>query len=464
MNPDSERVWSAAYNAAQKYLRHELALEIAKEAASVCPSAATPPAEPQGMDCPNCDGRGWTSGSAHADTCKGDCFQHGCPVQVQEQCFICGGDGRVDVPDLNRPPRRPDVESGADVQKNPDLDAVCRCGHVYLAHVFGACDVSRGGERVDDCDGFVFADDPEKAKEDALARVRAAEGGLVSPGLVGSREGEEGFIPAPDAGATHQKCLACGGEQVRLFDGRWVHLGRLDETCPGAKPADDVPDDACVFCQIVDRKAPVKHLIRVRGSVIFEPLNPVTPGHMLVVPEKHVSDAGDLTEVTGAVMREAAKYADEHYDSYNLITSAGEAATQSVFHLHVHIVPRRFGDGLALPWTPQQPVTPGGSDDAWLIDHEESIAILTEAMQKAIEEPAGVDEGRAMRTILMGALDRYAKRPARPSASAEPLYRALVSIVEYIDNSDVGGLPPLRAIYNTAVQAVRSHVSNGDGA
>lgn len=95
-----------------------------------------------------------------------------------------------------------------------------------------------------------------------------------------------------------------------------------------------------------------------RYAVAFEPLNPVTEGHLLVVPREHVSDAGSAPIAAGRTMEFAAmiagplEFAD--YPAYNLITSAGSAATQTVRHLHLHIVPRRPDDGLALPWTGQQ--------------------------------------------------------------------------------------------------------------
>ncbi|MCL6299515.1 HIT family protein [Streptomyces kronopolitis] len=78
----------------------------------------------------------------------------------------------------------------------------------------------------------------------------------------------------------------------------------------------------------------------------------MNPGHVVVLPRVHVEDAGTDPEVTGAVMRRIAELMAEH-PAANLITSKGEAATQSVFHLHVHVVPRQAGDGLPLPWTPQ---------------------------------------------------------------------------------------------------------------
>ena len=89
-------------------------------------------------------------------------------------------------------------------------------------------------------------------------------------------------------------------------------------------------------------------------NVVFQPLNPVTPGHFLVVPRKHVASALDGPPHVGRAVTFAAKLAVEMgLGACNFITSAGAAATQTVVHLHVHVVPRHEGDGLALPWTGQ---------------------------------------------------------------------------------------------------------------
>lgn len=108
----------------------------------------------------------------------------------------------------------------------------------------------------------------------------------------------------------------------------------------------------CPFC---DRIAADEYDYSDPHAVAFEPLNPVTPGHLLVVPRRHVRDAGEDPEVTARTMSLAADIAGPAEDdgAYNLITSAGRAATQSVFHLHIHLIPRREGDGLHLPWTGQ---------------------------------------------------------------------------------------------------------------
>lgn len=110
----------------------------------------------------------------------------------------------------------------------------------------------------------------------------------------------------------------------------------------------------CVFCQIICGKAEAQKFDRIGACVVFEPLNPVVPGHMLVVPVYHVMDAFVSPLTTGVTFQAAAEWAADRYEACNLLTSIGEVATQSVFHLHVHIVPRALGDGLMLPWSRQQ--------------------------------------------------------------------------------------------------------------
>lgn len=105
----------------------------------------------------------------------------------------------------------------------------------------------------------------------------------------------------------------------------------------------------CVFCAIVAGTEPATVVRRWDDAIAIVPLGPVTPGHVLVIPAVHVQDATVDPDVTAVAMRRAAELADA---PCNIITSAGREASQTVPHLHVHIVPRTFGDGLALPWTP----------------------------------------------------------------------------------------------------------------
>lgn len=90
-------------------------------------------------------------------------------------------------------------------------------------------------------------------------------------------------------------------------------------------------------------------------SVAFTPLKPVTIGHFLVVPRKHVSHALESPVAAGQALKFAAYLANQMgLPACNFITSAGALASQTVWHLHVHVIPRRAGDGLQLPWPQQQ--------------------------------------------------------------------------------------------------------------
>jgi histidine triad (HIT) family protein len=91
------------------------------------------------------------------------------------------------------------------------------------------------------------------------------------------------------------------------------------------------------------------------ASVAFQPPAPVVPGHFLVVPRRHVSHALESPTTAALALKFAGYLANRMgLEACNFITSAGEAASQTVFHCHVHVIPRREGDGLALPWTGQQ--------------------------------------------------------------------------------------------------------------
>ena len=108
--------------------------------------------------------------------------------------------------------------------------------------------------------------------------------------------------------------------------------------------------DNCIFCNLNKIKSEVT--LHNADVVSFEPLNPVTPGHRIYVPTKHVTDFWDDPDTFAEVCR-VVSLATSGLGEYNVITSKGKNATQSVFHLHVHVVPRTEGDGLHLPWTGQ---------------------------------------------------------------------------------------------------------------
>lgn len=107
---------------------------------------------------------------------------------------------------------------------------------------------------------------------------------------------------------------------------------------------------ACPFCEIAAGRAPATVVHEWPDVIAIMPLNPVVAGHTLVIPRQHTPDFAADPEVSAATMRRAAQLMRWTDRPMNLITSRGREATQSVFHLHLHLVPRAENDGLALPW------------------------------------------------------------------------------------------------------------------
>ena len=121
------------------------------------------------------------------------------------------------------------------------------------------------------------------------------------------------------------------------------------------RPPLTAPRPGCPFCLIVCGRAPATVLRAWPDALAIRPRHGgVTAGHVLVIPRVHVADVAEDPVVSAATMLRAAELAAEAGDC-NVITSRGPAATQTVRHLHLHLVPRAEGDGLLLPWTAARP-------------------------------------------------------------------------------------------------------------
>jgi histidine triad (HIT) family protein len=117
-------------------------------------------------------------------------------------------------------------------------------------------------------------------------------------------------------------------------------------------------DPDCIFCKIVARELPATILDEDELTVSFMDINPATRGHALVVPRRHAQDLlsverEDLSATVAAAQRLAARMSERlGAAGVNLLNSCGAAAWQTVFHFHVHVIPRYVEDPLRLPWTP----------------------------------------------------------------------------------------------------------------
>lgn len=106
----------------------------------------------------------------------------------------------------------------------------------------------------------------------------------------------------------------------------------------------------CVFCAIVNETEPATVVEEWSESIAFIPINPVAPGHTLVIPKIHVKDALEDPFITAITMERASEFTSARWENANILTSVGRPATQSIFHLHIHVVPRKENDSLMLPW------------------------------------------------------------------------------------------------------------------
>jgi histidine triad (HIT) family protein len=120
----------------------------------------------------------------------------------------------------------------------------------------------------------------------------------------------------------------------------------------------DVSSADCLFCGIVTGDVPSETVDSDEHTVAFMDINPATRGHALVVPRKHSADlmqvADEDLERTMLAVRRLTRRMDEVLgaDGYNLLNSCRPAAWQTVFHFHIHVIPRYDDDPLKLPWIP----------------------------------------------------------------------------------------------------------------
>jgi histidine triad (HIT) family protein len=117
-------------------------------------------------------------------------------------------------------------------------------------------------------------------------------------------------------------------------------------------------DPDCIFCKIVAGELPATIVDEDERTISFMDISPATRGHALVIPRAHSADLlsvepEDLDAVAVASRRLAERATEKlAADGVNLINSCGSAAWQTVFHYHVHVIPRYQGDPLRLPWVP----------------------------------------------------------------------------------------------------------------
>jgi histidine triad (HIT) family protein len=144
-------------------------------------------------------------------------------------------------------------------------------------------------------------------------------------------------------------------------------------------------DAGCEFCHIVAAEQPARMVLQSDEVIAFFPLRPATLGHTLVVPTTHIPDIWRLDDDTAATLAHAtmrvARAAGEALspDGLNVIQSNGSIATQTVAHLHVHVVPRWAGDAMGPIWPIDS--MPADRDENEIFRERQALQAIRDAMK-----------------------------------------------------------------------------------
>jgi histidine triad (HIT) family protein len=120
-----------------------------------------------------------------------------------------------------------------------------------------------------------------------------------------------------------------------------------------------VRDPNCIFCKVVAGEIPGEIVDSDDRTITVMDINPATRGHVVVIPREHAENLVSVSEEDlGATMNAARRMVERLQESvapagFNILNNMGRAAWQSIFHFHVHVIPRYADDPLQLPWLPE---------------------------------------------------------------------------------------------------------------
>lgn len=120
-------------------------------------------------------------------------------------------------------------------------------------------------------------------------------------------------------------------------------------------------DDNCIFCKIANGDIPSKAIYEDKEFKVILDLGPATRGHALIIPKEHHRNLYDLPDESASKVMLLAKNMAIRMtdklgcDGFNLVQNNGEDAGQTVFHFHLHLIPRYKNDGQTLGWKPLEP-------------------------------------------------------------------------------------------------------------
>ncbi len=139
----------------------------------------------------------------------------------------------------------------------------------------------------------------------------------------------------------------------------------------------------CIFCRILAGGAPVSFVYRDERCAAFMDIQPVTAGHLLVIPNRHAADLSELDPEDGAQifrvgqrLAAALRRSGLPCEGVNLFLADGVAAGQEIFHVHLHVIPRFRGDGFGLRFPPTYGQHPSR------VELDETAGRIKEALQR----------------------------------------------------------------------------------
>ena len=199
------------------------------------------------------------------------------------------------------------------------------------------------------------------------AAARAARARRRARRRAGDRAGPRARPPARGArrGALRRRDLQPrAGRRACACDARRRVIGGAEDVLLAAPSGDlrlgsaPMTDPDCIFCKIVAGELPATIVDEDERTIAFMDIAPATRGHALVIPREHSRDllavSSEDLQATAQAAQRLARRASERLgaDGVNLLNSCGSAAWQTVFHFHIHVIPRYDGDPLRLPWIP----------------------------------------------------------------------------------------------------------------
>lgn len=119
-------------------------------------------------------------------------------------------------------------------------------------------------------------------------------------------------------------------------------------------------DDNCIFCKLANGDIPTNGIYEDDEFKVILDMAPATRGHALILPKDHYKNLYELPEEKTALAFKLAKKMACHMtkllnaDGFNIVQNNNEVAGQTVFHFHIHLIPRYLGDGQDILWTPQE--------------------------------------------------------------------------------------------------------------